>query len=63
MKDKNNPYKQPELDSDIKNIISKISKSTSLSEYDVQQVLKVYFDIYQESVFDSSKKIERYATS
>jgi len=53
MKDKNNPYKQPELDSDIKNIISKISKSTSLSEYDVQQVLKVYFDIYQESVFES----------
>jgi len=53
MKDKNNPYKQPELDSDIKNIISKISKSTSLSEHDVQQVLKVYFDIYQESVFES----------
>jgi len=53
MKDETNPYKQPELDSNIKNTISKISKSTSLSEHDVQQVLKVYFDIYQESVFES----------
>jgi hypothetical protein len=47
-----NPYRQSKLDSEIQKTIDRISKVTRLSQLDVQEVLKEYFDIYVESHYD-----------
>lgn len=48
-----NPYDQPILDPELQKTIDRISEVTGLAKFEVQKVLKEYFDIYEQGVFAS----------